>query len=95
MTILRDRQSPPKNPDPQALALAALGWVLADEDRALRLLSLTGLTPDVLRNGLGDPAVLGAVLEFLAAHEPDLVAAAEELGVEPQVLADAARSLAR
>lgn len=65
------------------LALGALGWVLGDSARAERLLALTGLTPDALRGALGDPAVLGAVLEFLAAHEPDLVAAAEALGVQP------------
>ena len=55
---------------------------------------MTGLTPDALRGGLGDRAMLGAVLDFLCAHEPDLVAAAEALAVEPQELAAAARSLA-
>jgi len=39
-----------------------------------------------LRAGLGDPGVLGAVLDFLASHEPDLLAAAEELGIEPATL---------
>lgn len=96
LTILREPSSPA---DPQALALGALGWLLQSESRAQRLLSLTGLTPDDLRAGLGDPAVLpallGAVLDFLAAHEPDLVAAAEALGVEPAVLAAAAQGLAR
>jgi hypothetical protein len=91
LTILRDRKSPA---DPAALALSALVWVLGADDRAQRLLSLTGLTPDDLRGGLGDRAVLGAVLEFLAAHEPDLIAAAEALGVEPRELADAAGRLA-
>jgi hypothetical protein len=91
VTILREPKSPA---DPVALALAALGWLLADENRAERLLALTGLTPDALRDGLTDPGVLGAVLEFLAAHEPDLLAAADALGVEPAVLAEAARSLA-
>ena len=84
LTILRDTPSPSNlGADPSALALSALGWLLADEARAERLLSLTGLTPDELRDGLGDPAVLGAVLDFLSAHEPDLVAAAEALGVTP------------
>ena len=82
--MLRDRKSP--NHDPHTLALGALGWVLGDSDRAERLLALTGLDADALRGGLGDPAVLGAVLEFLASYEPDLVAAAEALGVEPAEL---------
>jgi len=62
-------------------------------DRAERLLSLTGLSPEALREGLGDPAVLGAVIEFLRAHEPDLIAAAEVLGVEPGELAAVAERL--
>ena len=32
-------------------------------------------------------ATLGAVLDFLCAHEPDLLAAAESLGCEPADLA--------
>lgn len=78
--------------DPAALALRALGWVLGDADRAARLLALTGLTPDALRGGLDDPAVLGAVLEFLASHEPDLVACAAALDIEPAMLVRAAES---
>lgn len=69
--------------------------MLGDGSRAERLLSLTGLTPDALRAGLDDAAVLGAVLDFLAAHEPDLIAAADALGVMPGELTAAAERLAR
>lgn len=86
LTILREPSSPS---DPQALALNALGWVLADQDRAERFLSLTGLTPEDLRASLGEPGTLGAVLDFLCAHEPDLLGAADALGVAPEVLAAA------
>ena len=82
--MLRNSKSPAQ--DPQALALGALGWVLGDENRAGRLLALTGLDADALRAGLGDPAVLGAVLDFLAQYEPDLLGAADALGVEPAEL---------
>lgn len=68
--------------------------MLGEQSRAERLLALTGLTPEALRAGLGDPATLGAVLDFLCAHEPDLLAAADALGVEPQALAAARGSLA-
>lgn len=84
MTIIREPQSPAH--DAATLALGALGWVLADADRAGRLLALTGLTPDALRAGLDSPALLGAVLDFLASHEPDLIAAAAALGIEPAEL---------
>ena len=66
---------------------------MQDQPRAERLLALTGLTADDLRAGLGDTAVLGAVLEFLASYEPDLLAAADALGVEPATLAAAAGRL--
>jgi len=87
-------KGPQSDADAQALALSALGWVLTDDERAQRLLALTGLTPEILRDGLGDPAVLGAVLQFLANHEPDLVEAADALDITPQALVNAARRLA-
>ena len=90
LTILRDRPSPA---DPHALALAALGWVLGDETRAGRFLALTGLTPDDLRARLGDPALLGAVLSYLESHEPDLIAAADALGLAPGDLIAAGQAL--
>lgn len=74
-------------------ALSALIWILGDTSRAQRLLDLTGLTPMELRRGVGDPAVLAAVLAFLEAHEPDLIACADALGIRPQTLIAARRSL--
>jgi hypothetical protein len=94
LTILRDKPSP-ANDDPQALALNALGWVLGDDDRATRFLALTGLTPDSLRASLGEPATLAAVIEFLCAHEADLVAASEALVIAPGTLVAARERLAR
>ena len=76
-----------------ALALSALAWILADESRAQRLLGTTGLTPDQLREGLGDPAVLAAAIRFLEAWEPDLVACASDLGASPSDLVGARRQL--
>ncbi|RDC60991.1 hypothetical protein HME9302_02208 [Alteripontixanthobacter maritimus] len=56
-------------------------------------MSLTGLTPEILRDGLTDPAVLAAVMEFLANHEPDLVKAADALDVTPETLIAVHRKL--
>ncbi len=77
------------------MALAALGWILADEARAHRFLDLTGLTPDVLRASLANPGTQLAVLDFLCGHEPDLVAAAESLDIRPSDLVAAREDLAR
>ena len=65
------------------IALTALAWTLQDPGRAQRLLDLTGLTPEGLRAGAGDDHVLAALLDFLAAHEPDLIACAAAIGVSP------------
>ena len=69
--------------------------MLADDRRAQRFLDLTGLTPEVLRARIGGREVQLSALDFLAAHEPDLVAAAEDLAVPPAELAAARERLAR
>ena len=81
------------NEGDEALALRGLGWILADEPRAERLLGMTGLSPDGLRASLNERATLAAILSFLTAHEPDLVACAAALDIEPEALAAAARRL--
>ena len=79
--------------DPVALALAALAATLGDERRARRFLDLTGIETVELRERAADPALLAALLRFLEAFEPDLVAVAESLGVAPHQLIEARRAL--
>jgi hypothetical protein len=79
--------------DPVASALRALAWTLAEQARADRLLALTGLTGDELRARASEPAMLAAMLSFLEAHEPDLIACAEALDVAPSALVQAREAL--
>ena len=79
--------------DPQALALAALAETLADERRARRFLDLTGIGTDELRQRAGDPVLLSALIGFLEAHEPDLLAVAQGIGVKPEALVASRRLL--
>ena len=79
--------------DPLALALAALAATLGDTRRAQRFIDLTGIGTDELRQQAADPALLAALLRFLEAHEPDLIAVSEELGVEPNLLVEARAEL--
>ena len=79
--------------DAEALALRALGWTLCDDARASRLLALTGLTPETLRERIGEPDLLAALLRFLEAHEPDLLACAEALATTPLRLVETRRML--
>lgn len=79
--------------DPSALALRALAATLGDQRLAERFLSLSGIDPPDLRHRASDSDVLAALLRFLEAHEPDLVAIAEEVGVKPEALVAARREL--
>jgi hypothetical protein len=86
-------REPRPSADPATLALAALAWALGEPERAQRLLALTGLSPEDLRARAAEPALLAAVLGFLAAHEPDLIACAAALGCPPEALVTAGREL--
>ena len=88
-------RSPTTNDEASALALQALAWSLSDEDRAQRLLDLTGLDPSDLRARAGEPAVLSSVLGFLENHEPDLLECADALEVRPETLVQARETLDR
>ncbi|MFS0771959.1 DUF3572 family protein [Sphingomonas sp. 1P08PE] len=81
------------NDNAAELALHALAWTLAEPARAERLLATTGLDPSDLRARVGEPAVLAAVLGFLEAHEPDLIAAADALDCRPAALVAAREAL--
>jgi hypothetical protein len=92
LTILNSSEDSVK--DPSTVALRALAWVLSDTARAGRFVALTGLTPEALRAMAGQPATHRAVLDYLCAHEPDLVAAAGARALAPADLAAARERLA-
>jgi hypothetical protein len=79
--------------DPKAIALLALAMAVSDERRAQRFLDLTGIGTDELRARAADPALLAALIRFLEAYEPDLVAVAAEMNTKPEALIAARRAL--
>ncbi|MDZ4735072.1 MAG: DUF3572 domain-containing protein [Rhodospirillaceae bacterium] len=79
--------------DAETLALIALAHVASDDDLLPRFLALSGLDLDDLRARAQDPVMLGAVLDFLLAHEPDLIAFAEAQEIAPAAIARARRAL--
>jgi len=85
----------PTTNDAETLALSALAATLSDERRAARFLELTGLSPDGIRDRLGERSLLAAVLAFLENHEPDLVKVAEAIGSKPDALIAARAELER
>ncbi|HEU0220877.1 MAG TPA: DUF3572 domain-containing protein [Paracoccaceae bacterium] len=58
-----------KQEQAEAVALAALRWLVAEPERAGQFLAATGAGPETLRACLGDPHFLGGVLDFLLASE--------------------------
>ncbi len=80
-------------PDPHTLALQALAWLASDEERLVRFLNLSGLTPGGLRRTATEPASLGAVLDYLLAWEPLLMSFSEEHGVPPELIAQSRQRL--
>jgi hypothetical protein len=67
----------------EALARDGLLWLVNSPELAGRFLAETGAGPADLRAGAGDPAFLGALLDFLLADEARLVAFATEVGIDP------------
>jgi hypothetical protein len=79
--------------DATTLSLRAMVWALGEPTRATRLLDLTGLTAEDLRASAASRTTQAAVLGFLAAYEPDLIACAADLGIKPEALVAAQREL--
>ncbi|HWA42623.1 MAG TPA: DUF3572 domain-containing protein [Hypericibacter adhaerens] len=80
-------------PDPETLALRALAFIAADDDRLQRFLGLTGIEPGSLRGLARDPAGLGAVLDYLLGWEPLLLEFADAEKLPPESIAAARRRL--
>lgn len=83
----------PNPHEAQSIALSSIGWIVSEPRRAERFFDLTGLDPDQLRAGIGHSGVQAAALDFLLAHEPDLIACADETGVPAETLAAARQVL--
>ena len=82
----------PPAPDPEALAISALGFLAGDTERLSRFLALTGLGPGDFRRVASEPGFLASVLDHLMSDESLLLAFAAHAGVAPEQLAHARRS---
>jgi hypothetical protein len=83
-----------ENSDPEALAIAALGFLASDGERLGRFLAVTGLGPESLRATARESGFLASVLGYLAEDETLLLAFAADNGVAPESIARARRRLA-
>ena len=75
------------------LAIAALGFIAADERLLPRFLSISGIEASQIRTAAAEPGFLAGVLGFILAHEPTLMAFCEVSGNRPEAVAAAQRAL--
>jgi hypothetical protein len=76
----------------EALALRALAWIAADDDRLARFLALSGVGLDEVRARAADAAFLGGVIDCLLGDEQWVTGFAADAGIDP-VLPVRARAL--
>lgn len=67
----------------ETMALNMIAFLMADEERADGFFGTTGLSPDDLRAGVGQPAFLGGVMDYLLEREDLLVTFCADNNVDP------------
>ena len=77
----------------EELAATALGFIAADPELLSRFLALSGIEPSAIRTAAREPGFLAGVLNFIAAHEPTLLAFAEHAAIKPEAVLKAMRML--
>ncbi len=66
------------------IAIAGLQFLAGDPEQLSRFVSLTGMTPDAMRDNANSPEFLGAVLDFFLSDEPTLLAFAAGHDISPE-----------
>ncbi len=84
----------PDRLDAEDIAIRALGFLASDPERLDRFMSFTGLGPENLRAAAQTPGFLASVLDHVASDESLLMALAGNLGVSPDAVARAHRTMA-
>jgi hypothetical protein len=69
---------------PETIGLRALAFVAADSEALERFLALSGADGMALRAQASDPEFLSAVLDYLLANEPLLIAFCKDESLEPR-----------
>jgi hypothetical protein len=75
--------------DADTIAIRALDGLAASPERLGRFLSLTGLSPETIRDVASSPGFLAAVLDHVTSDEPLLLEISAETGIAPESFARA------
>ncbi len=89
----RPKQKALDQDEAEAIGLQALGFLAADDNRIAKFLGLTGIQPSDLVEQAQSSQMLLAVLEHISGDESLLLVFASEIGVAPEVVAEAMRRL--
>ena len=73
----------------EAIGLQALGFLAVDDNRIAKFLGLTGIGPSDLVEQARSPQMLLAVLEHISEDESLLLVFASEIGIAPEIVAEA------
>lgn len=68
----------------EAIALKALGFIVADEDRLIRFVTLTGVSTDELKSNLGEADFQASLLDYLLQDESLLMMFAANCSIKPE-----------
>ncbi len=75
------------------IAVQALSFIAADRILFDRFLCVTGLDVASMRQAAVTPGFLPGVLDFILAHEPTLIAFADDAGMDPAKVGSARNAL--
>jgi hypothetical protein len=79
---------------PNEIAVNALVFLAADDERFGRFLALTGIDPQTIRAAAREPGFLAGVLDHIAGDEKLLIQFAGESGIAPEEVTQARIALA-
>lgn len=80
----------PGRTDPEGLGIRVFEFIVADVDRIIQFLNITGLQPETLRESAKAPDFLLGVLEYVSKDDELLKAIHIELGIPPGTILAAA-----
>lgn len=92
MHLKPEKNAGPK-PEAQEIAVAILTWLGEEPDMLTQFLSLSGLEASSLRQFSRSAGFAAALMEFVMAHEPSLMAFSAHSGIAPETVAAAWQKL--
>ncbi|QRM34893.1 DUF3572 domain-containing protein [Microvirga sp. VF16] len=84
----------PGRGDSEGLAIRIFEFIVADVDRIIQFLNVTGLQPETLRESANTPHFLLGVLDYVSKDDELLKLIHKDLGIPPDAILSAAGHLA-